>query len=149
MTLKPMTIPGVPMAEPLVIPGEIYQCDDGRFAVVGDDEFRTDDWELAALLSDELFTRGLLNFSPKQNWVDKAGGLPQYIDRIAKHLHDKGYSVSHAVATAVNVVKKACETGDLNYPGIQHENIGSQAEACAAVAEWESLKSKAHATGKK
>ena len=50
-------------------------------------------------------------------------------------------TISHAIATAINVVKKACATGDLNYPGIQKENAGSQAEACAAVAAWEKLKS--------
>lgn len=27
-----------------------------------------------------------LDRSPKENWVDKAGGLPSYIERIAKHL---------------------------------------------------------------
>ena len=81
-----------------------------------------------------------------QNWVDEVGGLPRYIERIALHLHAKGMSIPHAIATAVNVVKKACATGDLNYPGIQSENAGSRAEACAAVAEWEAKKAKAKVT---
>jgi len=79
------------------------------------------------------------------NWVEKVGGLPKYIKRIAKHLQEKGMTQSHAIATAVNVVKKACATGDLNFPGVQHENAGSQAEACAAVAEWEEKKARSHA----
>jgi hypothetical protein len=79
------------------------------------------------------------------NWVEKVGGLPKYIKRIAKHLQEKGMTQSHAIATAVNVVKKACATGDLNFPGVQHENAGSQAEACAAVAEWEAKKARSHA----
>lgn len=78
------------------------------------------------------------------NWVEKVGGLPKYIKRISKHLQEKGMDQGHAIATAVNAVKKACATGDLNYPGIQHENAGSRAEACADVAEWEEKKARAH-----
>lgn len=84
-----------------------------------------------------------LDRSPKHNWVEDSGGLPQYIERIAQHLHAKGMEIGYAIATAVNVVKKACATGDLNYPGVQHENAGSQAEACAAVADWERKKAQA------
>ncbi|MCL6437223.1 MAG: hypothetical protein K6T51_01320 [Rubrobacteraceae bacterium] len=77
----------------------------------------------------------------KSNWVDEVGGLPSYIERIAKHLHyERGMTISHAIAVAVNVAKKMCATGDLNYPGIQQVNPGSRAEACAAVAEWEAKK---------
>lgn len=79
------------------------------------------------------------------NWVDDAGGLPGYIDRIRKHLEKKGMTTSHAIATAVNVVKKMCSTGDVNFPGKQEVNAGSQAEACAAVAQWEEMKAK-HST---
>jgi hypothetical protein len=74
------------------------------------------------------------------NWVEKAGGLPPYIKRIAKHLQQKGKDESQAIATAVNVVKKMCATGDINFPGSQQVNAGSQAEACAAVKSWEAKK---------
>jgi hypothetical protein len=88
-----------------------------------------------------------LDRSPKENWVDKAGGLPSYIERIAKHLHyEKGMDISRAIATAVNVVKKMCASGDLNFPGKQQANAGSQAEACAAVASWERKKAGIRAT---
>lgn len=80
-----------------------------------------------------------------QNWVQKAGGLPSYIKRISKHLTEKGMDQSRAIATAVNVAKKMCSTGDLNYPGLQHVNPGSKAEACAAVTDWEAKKAGAHA----
>lgn len=81
------------------------------------------------------------------NWVEKAGGLPSYIERIAKHLHyEKGMTISHAIATAVNVVKKMCATGDLNFPGRQNANGGSKAQACAAVAQWEAKKAKSRVT---
>lgn len=73
----------------------------------------------------------------KKNWVEKAGGLPKYIKRIAKHLQQKGMEQGRAIATAVNAAKKMCSTGDVNFPGKQDVNAGSRAEACAAVAEWE------------
>jgi hypothetical protein len=80
------------------------------------------------------------------NWVDDVGGLPPYIKRIEKHLIKKGMSESHAIATAVNVVKKMCATGDVNFPGSQQVNAGSRAEACAAVADWEAKKAEAKAS---
>jgi hypothetical protein len=80
------------------------------------------------------------------NWVDDVGGLPQYIKRIQKHLAEKGMDESRAIATAVNVVKKMCATGDVNFPGKQEVNAGSRAEACAAVAEWEEKKARARAS---
>lgn len=89
-----------------------------------------------------------LDTSPKKNWVDKAGGLPKYIERIAKHLHfEKGMDTGHAIATSVNVVKRMCASGDTNWPGLQHVSPKSQAEACKAVAEWEAKK--ASTKGKK
>lgn len=89
---------------------------------------------------------GALDVSPNANWVERAGGLPRYIERIALHLVAKGMSHSHAIATAINAAKKMCSTGDVNWPGLQHVNMGSRGEACAAVAEWEALKAKARAS---
>lgn len=83
---------------------------------------------------------GRLDRSPRANWVERKGGLPDYIDRIAVHLHEKGMPISQAIAVAINAVKRACATGDLNFPGMQNENAGSRAEACKAVAQWEALK---------
>jgi hypothetical protein len=79
------------------------------------------------------------------NWVEDVGGLPPYIKRIEKHLIKKGMAESHAIATAVNVVKKMCASGDTNFPGSQQVNAGSRAEACAAVADWEEKKARAKA----
>jgi hypothetical protein len=76
------------------------------------------------------------------NWVEQAGGLPPYIKRVVKHLREKGMDQSRAIATAVNVAKKMCATGDTNWPGKQQVNPGSQAEACAAVTRWEAMKAK-------
>ncbi|MDQ3317856.1 MAG: HK97 family phage prohead protease, partial [Actinomycetota bacterium] len=84
--------------------------------------------------------RGRLDRSPKANWVEKAGGLPDYIERIAVHLKRKGMTTSHAIATAINAAKKMCATGDLNFSGKQSVNMGSKAQACAAVARWTAMK---------
>lgn len=104
---------------------------------------------LAASAAPEALEPELEGFSAEEiaafNWVDDAGGLPQYMKRIATHLKEKGMEEGNAIATAVNVCKKACATGDLNYPGVQQENAGSKAEACAAVADWEAKKGKSHA----
>ena len=89
---------------------------------------------------------GQLDRSPKSNWVEKSGGLPKYIERIALHLKSKGMETGHAIATAVNAAKKMCASGDLNWPGSQKVNAGSRAEACRAVADWNAKKAKAKST---
>lgn len=103
---------------------------------------------LLAVTALEAFLDGWDEFAPtsddvefaRRNWVQKAGGLPKYIKRIAKHLREKGMDESRAIATAVNAAKKMCATGDVNFPGKQQVNPGSKAEACAAVADWERKK---------
>lgn len=104
-----------------------------------------DEW-----IRENLYAQGVAlddaEFAKKsKNWVDQEGGLPKYIKRISKHLEKKGMSESHAIATAVNAAKKMCSTGDVNFPGKQQVNPGSQAEACAAVASWEKKKAAAKA----
>lgn len=67
----------------------------------------------------------------KTNWLEKAGGLPKFIERVAKHIMaDSGYTVSHAIAAAVNQVKKWAAKGNK--------------EAVAALADW----SRKRASGK-
>jgi len=90
--------------------------------------------------------KGVLEKKPGvQNWVDRVGGFPpgNWIYRCAIHLHAKGFTVGHALATAINAAKKACATGDLNWPGWQGINMKSRAECCAAVAQWEAMKARA------
>jgi len=82
------------------------------------------------------------------NWVEKAGGLPPYIERIAKHLHsDKGMTISHAIATAVNTVKRWCQGGTVSKTSGPEKSQGvtpqTKAKACAAVAQWNAKKAKA------
>lgn len=86
----------------------------------------------------------LTNKPGKTNWVENAGGLPDYIKRIAEHVKGKnpGWDDGRAIAVAVNSAKKMCASGDTNLPGAQTVNAGSKAEACAAVASWEAKKGK-------
>lgn len=71
------------------------------------------------------------------NWVSKTGGLPEFINRIAKDLMEKGMSESHAIATAVNQCKKWAAGGKDVKPQ-------TRAKAAAAVAEWEAKKAASH-----
>lgn len=80
-----------------------------------------------------------VNWSPKVNWVEEEGGLPDYIRRIAKQLlYRQGMTRQRAIATAINTVKKWCAAGS-NESGI-HVKPDIRAQACTAVAEWESKK---------
>lgn len=79
-----------------------------------------------------------------QNWVDRAHGLPDYIERIAKHLHyEKGMTISRAIATAVNTVKRWARMGKVakyGDPHNKHVSAKTAALAAKAVAEWEAKK---------
>jgi len=67
------------------------------------------------------------------NWVEKAGGLPSYIKRIAKHIFydSPGMTVSHAIAAAVERVKVLAAKGNPT--------------AVKALAQWEAKKTSSHA----
>lgn len=95
-------------------------------------------------LSDEKFIE-YLNLDAKyvpnkpgvKNWVEVKGGLPKYIADIAGDLiSERGFSVSRAIATAVNKVKQWCRGGDNVKPD-------TRAKACKAVAQWNKLKAEA------
>jgi hypothetical protein len=77
------------------------------------------------------------------NWVEAAGGLPDYIERIAKHLHyEQGFTIAHAIATAVNTVKRWARGGSVVEGGKNKVTPKTQALAAKALAEWESKKAR-------
>ena len=79
----------------------------------------------------------------KDNWVEAVGGLPSYIERIAKHLHyEKGHSISSAIAMAVNTVKRWAKGTNHNGSKLKPQTV---AKAAAAVAQWEAKKGRANA----
>ena len=95
---------------------------------------------LCAVHGDNIvaLAKGRLDWSPKSNWVEKAGGLPKYIEDIAVALiRDQGMTRERAIATAVSRVKKWAAGGD----GVSAE---VQAKAAKALAEWEKMKASTH-----
>ena len=89
---------------------------------------------------------GLERVPGKQNWVDKAGGLPSYIERIAKHLHyEKGMDIGHSIAIAVNTVKRWATAGTVTKKGGKGVTPATRAKAAKAVAEWEAKKARSRA----
>jgi hypothetical protein len=73
----------------------------------------------------------LPNDPAKTNWVEKAGGLPDYFVRVAKHIFYGGngkYTLSEAIAGAESQTAKRAAKGNK--------------EAIAAMTQWERMKAK-------
>ena len=84
----------------------------------------------------ELAKKGTLDWSPTENWVDKSGGLPKFIEEIALALiRDHGMDRSRAIATAISRVKRWAAGGD----GVKPDTV---AKAQKAVSEWTKLKAR-------
>jgi hypothetical protein len=79
-----------------------------------------------------------LDSSPKKNWVEKDGGLPDYICRIAKAVMKTGKPKSMAIAIAVSRTKMWAAGGS-------KVDAKTRAKAAAAVSAWEALKGRAKA----
>ena len=69
------------------------------------------------------------------NWVEAVGGLPSYVKRMAKHIYYDGSlhprTVSHAIAAALERIKVLAAKGN--------------AQAIAALAQWEAKRGASHA----
>jgi hypothetical protein len=77
---------------------------------------------------------------PGPLWKHKGWQLPAYIQHIANDLREKrGMTESRAIATAIAAVKRWAAGGG-------NVDADTRAAAAKAVAEWEKLKAKAHAT---
>lgn len=135
---------------------EIVQAPDGRFTITGEPEFRTDDFILAMYVVDQLYRadeqRGALERKPGvQNWIEhlpaamRQAWEKSIIYRAAVHMaNEKGMSVGHAIASAINWCNHICATGDVKqWPGPQNVRPSSRAECCAAVALWQRMKAAA------
>lgn len=73
----------------------------------------------------------------KSNWVEKSGGLPDFIKRIAKQVHaaNPGWPWSRAIATAASQAEKVCATG-MTFGGRTKVSAAARARYCAAIAAW-------------
>ncbi len=78
-----------------------------------------------------------LDASPGSNWVQEAGGLPNYICEIARAVKRGGKTTSQAVAIAVSRVKKWAAGDDVD--------ADTRAKAAKALAQREALKVKSKA----
>lgn len=76
-----------------------------------------------------------LDASPKVNWVERGGGLPPYVRKLARAIMKTGKSKSQAIAIAISRIKKWAAGGD-------DVNADTRAKAAAALAKWEKLKAK-------
>lgn len=99
-----------------------------------------DDTELLVFLAAGPGSACSLDSSPKKNWVERSGGLPNYICRIARALVRSGKDKSTAISIAVTTVKKWAAGG-------KNVNADTRARAAKAVAEWEALRAR-NAAGK-
>jgi hypothetical protein len=91
---------------------------------------------MASTATDSRTLPDLVNKPGKSNWVEKAGGLPDLIKRVAKHLvSEEKYTESRAIATAANTVEKVCATGR-TFGGKTEVSKKYRDACCAAAAEW-------------
>lgn len=94
-----------------------------------------------------------LDWSPKQNWVDRKGirnaassdgSLPMYITRLAKQFtYAKKFTRAKAIQWAVGIARRWCLTGFVRPNGKGQLNAGSRGQACAAIKQWEQMKARA------
>lgn len=78
-----------------------------------------------------------LDESPGSNWVQEAGGLPDFICKVARAIKRGGKTTSEAIAIAVSRMK-VWASGK----GVDKD---TQAKAAKALAEWEEKRAKSHA----
>jgi len=77
-----------------------------------------------------------LDRSPKKNWVENRGGLPPYIRKIARAIHQKrGIPLDRAIPIAIGKIKDWARGGD-------DVTAKTRAKAAAALAKWTALKAK-------
>lgn len=74
-----------------------------------------------------------LDESPKENWVERGGGLPPYVRKLARAIMKTGKSKSQAIAIAISRIKKWAAGGD-------DVDADTRAKSAAALAKWEKLK---------
>jgi len=78
----------------------------------------------------------------KHNWVEDAGGLPQYICEIARAILRDG-SGTKDVGRAISIAVSRCKVWAA---GGGNVDADTRAKAAKAVAEWEAKKAKAKAS---
>jgi hypothetical protein len=81
-----------------------------------------------------------LNRSPKHNWVEKVGGLPNYICQVARAIGRGAHSLDSAIPIAIGRIRDWSE-------GSGHVSAAVRGRAQAAIKEWDAKRAMAHAAG--
>jgi hypothetical protein len=76
--------------------------------------------------------------SKTSNWIARVGGLPPYIQNVAKGIMKSGKSESAAIASAIAIMKRWAAGGGKVRPEVR-------AAAAKALAQWEAKKAASHA----
>jgi len=86
-----------------------------------------------------------LDEKPGKNWVQEAGGLPDYICRVARAVKRNGHTTSEAIRIAIGAVRNWAHGHSSGGKGTKSVHPQTQAKGAAAAAAWEALKAKSHA----
>lgn len=103
--------------------------------------------DFESLLTTWNSTGATFDNDPHTNWIEETGTghLPPYIRQIADALLRTGADESHAIATAVNTVKRWARGGTVRANGGPNVLPDTAAKAAAAIAEWEAKRAEAGA----
>jgi hypothetical protein len=83
-------------------------------------------------------TKSPFSASTTSNWIARVGGLPAYVQNVAKGIMKTGKSESQAIASAIAVMKRWAAGGGGVHPEVR-------AAAAKALAEWEAKRAASHA----
>ena len=80
-------------------------------------------------------TKSPFSASTTSNWIARLGGLPAYVQNIAKGVMKSGKTESQAIQIAIGTIKRWARGGGKVSPEVR-------AAAAKALAEWEALRAK-------
>ena len=106
----------------------------------GADRQIPDAWDLqeSAKTAGYSVTPSPFSTSKTSNWIARVGGLPAYIQNVAKGIMKSGKTVSQAIQIAIGTVKRWASGAGKVSPEVR-------AAAAKALAEWEAKRAESHA----
>lgn len=85
---------------------------------------------------------GALNWSPKKNWVEKRGGLPPHIEKVALAImRERGLDRQTAIKFAIAADKRWAKSRRVHqFKGNPRIRAAKMPAIVAAAARWEAMK---------
>ena len=85
---------------------------------------------------------GKLNWSPRKNWVEKRGGLPPHIEKVALAImRDHGKDRQTAIRMAIAADKRWSKSGRVHqFKGNPRIRARKMVAIIGAAAHWEGMK---------